>query len=189
MTSLRDMLRIMTAPKVLVFGVPHQVQGEKFHASFDDECYRDTLEQLVAVNQVDFIFEEAGGRVPSHAGILAATNDSVGYEDVDPPREEREKYGLSKNTGEGYVVDLWQDPPCTPRLEYIDRQDAREEFWLSRIREKKFSSALVICGAAHCLSVSFRLRNAGYVVDRCIQYLPHEKLCGHAANMQRPQEI
>jgi hypothetical protein len=43
---------------VLVFGVPHQVQGEKFAASFNDECYRDSLEQLVAVNQVDFIFEQ-----------------------------------------------------------------------------------------------------------------------------------
>lgn len=170
----------MAASKFVVYGVPHQVQGEKFVGSIDDECYRATLEDLIAKYKCDFIFEEAGGHVPSHAGTLANSEaNPIGYVDVDPPREEREEHGLPKETGTSFPVDFWMQPACVVRLEYVDRHEAREEFWLGRIRKQAFTSALMICGIAHCLSFSFRLRQAGYEVNECVQYLPHERLCGH----------
>ena len=37
----------------------------------------------------------------------------------------------------------------------------------------------MVCGHAHCLSFSFRLRGAGFGVEQCTNYMPYEKLCGH----------
>jgi len=171
-----------TASKFLVLGVPHEVQGEKFLKSIDDECYRDLVEQLIGVHKCDFLFEEAAGLTPSHAEILAnSRSDRIGYMDVDPPRHEREQNDLSVDTGGSFVVDLWQTSPCVARIEDVSSHAAREEFWLTRICEKKFSSALMICGLAHCLSFAFRLRTAGYEVENCLHYLPYDKLCRHVA--------
>jgi hypothetical protein len=167
--------------KVIVFGVPHEVQGTKFQQSIDDKCYRDTVEHLTSVYRFDFIFEEAAGYSPSHAEIFAAAQPKpICYLNVDPSREEREKYELAAETGASMVVDLWQVPPCILHTQFVAAHEAREEFWLKRIREKDFSSALMICGEGHGLSFSFRLRTAGYEVENCINYLPYDILCRHA---------
>lgn len=168
--------------KLVVLGTSHQLQGKNFPKSIDDECYRDFVEQLMLVHNIDFIFEEAAGREPTHAEILAKTqNEPIRYMDVDPSKDEREKHGLSRDTGESYVVDLWQSPPCVGRTEHVGEHAAREEFWLNRIRSQDFSSGLIVCGQAHCLSFAFRLRNAGFDVKDCIEYMPYGKLCGHVA--------
>ena len=164
-----------------MLGTSHQLQGKKFPRSIDDQCYRDMVKQLILVHKLDFVFEEAAGLAPTDAELLAkALPEPIGYMDVDPPRDERDQHDLSGETGDNYVVDLWQLPPCVARTEYVDKHAAREEFWLKRIRGQAFTFALMVCGHAHCLSFSFRLRGAGFDVENCINYMPHDKLCGHA---------
>jgi hypothetical protein len=166
--------------KLVVLGTSHQLQGKNFPGSIDDQCYRDLVEQLILVNKLDFVFEEGAGFAPTDPELLAkACPEPIGYMDVDPSKDERAKYGLSGDTGESYLVDLWQSPPCVARTEHVDKHAAREEFWLERIRGQDFTFALMVCGDAHCLSFSFRLRAAGFNVENCINYMPHEKLCGH----------
>jgi hypothetical protein len=167
----------MATSKIVILGVPHQVQGDKFAGAFGDECYCDILEELIAIHSCDFIFEEASGRIPSHASKKKTA--ALGYLDVDPAKEDREKYGLAKDTGESFMHDPMSETPCESRLEHVERHEAREQFWVARIKEKQFTSALMICGMAHSLSLSFRLKNAGYQVEKCIQYWPHDKLCRH----------
>jgi hypothetical protein len=170
------------ARKLIVLGTDHRVQGEKFQGSVDDPCYRDMIEQLIPAYKVDFLFEEASGHAPTHAELIAHSLLGPGqYLDVDPPRAERGKHGLSEDTGEGLVVDLWQSPPCAAWTEYVNKQAAREEYWLGRVRGREFVSALMICGFAHGLSFAFRLRSAGFDVEACVGYMPHHKLCGHVA--------
>jgi hypothetical protein len=166
--------------KILAFGTAHEVQGEKFQLAVDDRCYRDSVEELVKVYAVDTIFEEASGYSPSYAEVIAdSRSPKVTYVDIDPPRKERAQHGLSAATSESIPIDLWSQPPCSQRLEYVAQHAKRELFWLKRIREYKFVSALFICGVAHSLSFSFRLVDAGYEVERCISYLPYAKLCRH----------
>lgn len=166
--------------KIFVLGTAHEVQGEKFQMAVDDECYRDTVDHLVRVCHVDTVFEEASGYLPSHAQIIADSHSpKLSYVDVDPPRDEREQHNLSADTGESVPIDLWSQPPCVVRFEYVAMHDERERFWLKKINEHKFESALFVCGVSHTLSFSFRLVAAGYEVEQCSTYLPYEKLCRH----------
>lgn len=167
--------------KLVVLGTSHQLQGKNFLRIIDDQCYRDLVGQLILANRLDFVFEEAAGHSPTDAELLAkAGPQPIGYMDVDPSKDEREQYGLSGDTGESYRVDLWQSPPCVARTEQIAKHAAREAFWLERIRGQDFTFALMICGGAHCLSFSFRLRGAGFDVESCVNYMPYDKLCWHA---------
>ena len=169
-----------SAKKIVVLGTSHQLQGEHFPKAIDDQCYRDMVEQLISSFRIDFVFEEASGRVPTDAELMVKSWPSpIGYMDIDPPKHEREQHGLSGETGSSFVVDLWQLPPCVARTEFVDEHAAREEFWLKRISSQNFTCALVVCGHAHCLSLSFRLQGAGFKVENCINYIPHDKLCGH----------
>lgn len=172
--------RTIQTRKLIVLGTAHQLQGKNFLKSIDDQCYRDMVKQLILVHKIDFVFEEAAGLAPTDAEILAKSRpDPICYMDVDPPKDQRGEHGLSGDTGESYMVDLWQMPPCVARMEYVCKHEAREEFWLERIRGQDFTFALMVCGDAHCLSFSFRLRGAGFDVENCINYLPYYKLCGH----------
>jgi hypothetical protein len=47
----------------------------------------------------------------------------------------------------------------------LDVHTKREELWLQRMQQRKFESALVICGLVHLLSFSFRLQNAKFSVQ------------------------
>jgi hypothetical protein len=180
MSELVKPITIQTR-KLVVLGTSHQLQGKKFPRSIDDQCYRDLVEQLILVNKLDFVFEEAAGYAPTDAELLAkACPQPIGYMDVDPSKDEREQYGLSGDTGESYMVDLWQSPPCVARTEQVAKHAAREEFWLERIHGQDFAFALMVCGDAHGLSFSFRLRSAGFDVESCISYMPYDKLCRHA---------
>ena len=166
--------------KVFVLGVPHEVQGRKFQRAVDDECYRNTLEHLITGYRVDSIFEEAAGHAPSDAEIIAdSRTPKIMYLEVDPPRDKREQHGLAVDTGFSEPIDLWSQPPCSQRFEYVARHADRERFWMKRITGRKFDSALLICGVAHSLSSCFRLVEAGYEVEKCITYLPYDRLCGH----------
>lgn len=179
MSELEKPMTIHTR-KLIVLGTDHRLQGKNFQKSIDDPCYREIVEQLIPVHNLDFIFEEAAGFGPTHAEGLALSHLGPNrYLDVDPPRDERAKHGLSADTGEDFFVDLWQLPPCVARTEYVDKHAAREKFWLTGIFSQNFTSALMVCGYPHCLSFAVRLRDAGFHVEKCAIYLPHDKLCGH----------
>lgn len=172
-----------SAKKIVVLGTSHQLQGKNFPKAIDDQCYRDIVEQLISTFRIDFVFEEAAGRVPTDAELMVKSWPSpIGYMDIDPPEHEREKHGLSAETGSSFVVDLWQLPPCVAQTEFVDEHAAREEFWCKRISSQNFTCALVVCGHAHCLSLSFRLQGDGFKVENCINYIPHAKLCGHVVH-------
>lgn len=176
--------------KLVVLGTSHQLQGKNFLKSIDDQCYRDMVEQLIDVHQIDFVFEEAAGHAPTDAElIVSAQSPAIDYMDVDPPEHERDQHQLSGKTGDGYMVDLWQTPPCVAETQYVDKHAAREEFWLKRIRGQDFKVALMVCGHAHCLSFSFRLRDAGFEIENCINYMPYEKLCGHGVRAHATPRI
>jgi hypothetical protein len=172
-----------SARKLVVLGTSHQFQGEKFLLPIDDKCYRAMVEQLIKVHNVDFVFEEASGLAPSYAELIAKHRPKpIGYLDVDPSRAERVQHGLAEETGASYLVgSLWRTPPCVGRTEYVDEHSAREQLWLNRIRSQNFTVALMICGCAHGLSFSFRLKDAGFEIEDCVSYMPYDKLCGNLA--------
>ena len=58
----------------------------------------------------------------------------------------------------------------------MDVHATREELWLRRIQEQVFEDALFVCGELHLLSISFRLRSAGYSVE-AFHYMPWQDLC------------
>jgi hypothetical protein len=173
---------VIQTKTLIVLGTDHRLQGKNFLQSIDDPCYRKVVEDLI--HGLDFVFEEASGHAPTHAELLAGTCGGVTpirYLDVDPSKEDRDEHGLSAETGQPLMVDLFQSPPCFARTEFVDKHAAREEFWLKRIRGQDFISALMICGHAHCLSFAFRLKSAGFNVQECVTYFPYERLCGHVA--------
>jgi hypothetical protein len=167
--------------KLVVLGTAHQLQGKNMPRGIDDGCFRDTVGLLICANELDFVFEEAAGHAPTNAELLAkaARSTPIGYMDVDPSIEERKQHGLAEVTGGDYVVDLSQEPICVPKSEFVGEHAAREEFWLKKICAQKFTFALMVCGDAHCLSFSFRLVAAGFKVEKCLHYLPYDKLCRH----------
>jgi hypothetical protein len=126
--------------------------------------YRSLLQELVAMENVDFIFEEATGLGPTFAQALStALAVSVHYLDVDPATDERSSYGLPASTGEPYMIG---NPPdaAFASWQILQAHAEREEIWVSRITEQRFNSALMICGLAHGLSLPFRLQSKGFVV-------------------------
>ncbi len=160
----------------VVLGVPHQLQGRRFQGFVEDPSYSIFVKSLM--HDVDFVFEEASGRGPSIAGELAGSfHRLVQYVDIDPPRDERPKYGIPMEVAGGGAID-----PCNSSDVYeyarIDGQRLREELWLHCVLSKPFEKGLVIVGLAHSLSFGFRLLSAGVSVhDEIYQYTPYNKLC------------
>ncbi len=161
---------------VIVLGTFHQLQGVNFTGYVDDPSYKDLLESLIQSENIDFIFEESGGRGPSIAEGLARKIGANCYQDIDPPRAERPKYGISEVTTVSEPINLWNRPPDFYSEERVDEHHKREELWVNRLKEKDFDNGLAICGLAHCLSFGFRLQSAGYSV-RAFNYVPHHKIC------------
>lgn len=161
--------------QVQVIAVPHQLQGPGFHGYVKDESYSDWIEAFIR-NEVDFVFEEAAGRGPSIAEQLADSILGPGhYLDIDPPRDERPKYGLAKDSGGGGPIDPVHSTDIYEQSD-VDEQRKREELWQKRILGQPFKKGLVICGTAHALSVAFRLRAPDVEVE-VYTYTPHGKLC------------
>jgi hypothetical protein len=151
------------APKMsnsaVVLAVPHQLQGSRFHGYVKDPSYSLLVDNLM--RDADFVFEEAAGRGPSIAEQAAKSFDTpLQYLDFDPPRDERPKYGIAMDVGQGAPIDPANSPDV---YEYssVDEQSKREELWLHCVLSKPFEKALVIVGLAHSLSFAFRLASAG----------------------------
>ena len=124
------------ARSILVHGIPHQIQGPNFQGYVEDESFGPWVRSLIRQFQVDFVFEEASGRGPSVAeGLVQSLQNKVGYLDIDPPANERHKYGIAQRTGEGGPIDPVRSLDVY-EISYVDEHKKREEEWLRRIQSK-----------------------------------------------------
>jgi hypothetical protein len=162
------------AKHVTVFGTSHRVQGvENFKFKIDDPTYPVVIDRLLRGK--DFVFEEATGLGPTTAEKLVDSKLGPGfYLDVDPSVANRHNYEIGE-TGRGEPIQPSGPSTDTLNYEFDEEQEKREALWLQRIGEYQFNDALLICGYLHLLSMSFRLRAAGYDVEACY-YLPFGKL-------------
>ena len=165
---------------ILVLAVPHQLQGSGFRGYVDDPSYSRLVGDLI--KGMDFVFEEAAGHRPSTAEDLATLLLGPGrYLDVDPPRDERPKYGIATNTGGGEPIDLYRSelgiPAATYEYALVEENIKREELWRRRVQTQEFNKGLAICGLAHSLSFAFGLKSVGITVEKSYNYIPYHKLC------------
>jgi hypothetical protein len=163
---------------VVVLGTSHQLQGiQNLPSSIADPDYTDLVAQLICAHRIDSIFEEASGLGPTTAQGLAQSLGPNRYLDIDPPREERHKFGIAQETDSPQLIDPG-DPSKSreiARWASVGEHDKREELWLRRVLEHDFANALIICGHFHTLSFAFRLRSAEFETKAC-HYMPHHKL-------------
>jgi hypothetical protein len=160
---------------VVVLGTTHELQNaEKDPRRVDDPQYRELLDLLIAEDGIDFVFEECSGLGPTTAEKLSLTWGPNRYLDVDPPRGERERFGIPENTNEHiFLGSPVTSPPtavCAERI-FHEVHARREKFWLQQITKQDFEKALMICGQNHTLSFAFRLRAANFDV-KTITYAP-----------------
>jgi hypothetical protein len=159
--------------RIVVLGVSHRLQGSpNYPNGVNDPGYSDTLRAIISEGFIDFIFEEASGCGLTTAARLIESLKSIRYLDIDPHLSLRHEFGIVNDSGQSFPLGDISDE------ERVAEDAKREEFWCKRIAEHDFKSGLVICGYLHTLSVTFRLRSAGFGV-RFDQYIPHDKLCSH----------
>lgn len=153
-------------PRVTVLATLHVLQGaEKRLGNIYDPVYVELLQKLMVSESVDFIFEEATGLGPTIAEKLALERLAFGhYVDIDPSRGERAAFGIPTSSSEPNMIGT---PPSVSfaNWQILDVHAKREELWLQRIQQRKFESALVICGLVHLLSFAFRLQAANFSVQ------------------------
>jgi hypothetical protein len=146
---------------VIVLGTNHDLQGaERRNGNVKDPMYESLLKQLIVGEKLDFIFEEATGFGPTIAEKLSlATWGPKRYLDVDPPRDQREQFGIPKDSNDFYMIG---SPPeaAFACWQFHEVHSRREELWVQRMTKQPFKRALMICGHAHTLSFAFRLRDA-----------------------------
>ena len=151
--------------RVLILATLHQLQGaENRHGNLHDPMYIKLLNQLIVAEEIDFIFEEASGRGPTTAEKLSLDIFGPGrYLDVDPHRDEREKFGIPKESNDFYMIG---SPPGAvfASWQFHEVHEIREEYWLKQLARQSFKSALMVCGLAHVLSFAFRLHAANFSV-------------------------
>jgi hypothetical protein len=160
---------------LVIFGTVHRVQGALKAPNMkhvDDPDYKQFVEGQLRTNHFDFVFEEATGFGPTIAEDLATKILSADhYLDVDPSPKTRAQFGIPPlheervPLGEGYLIP-----------EDLDVHALREELWVKRCTDQPFSHALFICGHLHTLSLSFRLRKAGFAVVQASAYIPYRRL-------------
>jgi hypothetical protein len=152
--------------RVTVLATLHVLQGaEKRVGNVHDPMYLALLNKLMISESVDFIFEEASGLGPTIAEKLALERLAFGhYVDLDPARGERAEFGIPTNSSEPNMIG---SPPTVAfaNWQVLEVHAKREELWLKRMQQRKFESALVICGLVHLLSFAFRLQDAEFSVQ------------------------
>jgi len=153
-------------PRVTVLATLHVFQGaEKRLANLHGPVYVELLNKLMASEGVDFIFEEASGLGPTIAEKLALEKLAFGhYVDIDPARNDRPAFGIPLSSAEPNMIGT---PPTVSfaNWQILDVHAKREKLWVERIQQRRFESALVICGLVHLLSLAFRLQEAKYSVQ------------------------
>jgi hypothetical protein len=172
-------------PRITIFGTSHRLQGITAHDGFnvDDPSYKDLLETLFkgedGQDKPDFLFEEVAGRGISSACLLALSYLGEGrYKDIDPSEEERPTLGIGKQTSNNFAVNPMgaEQEHDTAGWQHIDEHRKRENLWIKRIEEQKFTHAIFICGAQHLLSMAYALKDRGHDVT-ALTYFPEHKLC------------
>ena len=97
----------------------------------DDPRFKELLDELIAEDGIDFIFEEATGLGPTTAEKLSPMLGPDRYLDVDPPRNERVKFGIPENTNEPLM--LGSPVASPPTAVFADRVfhelHAKREEW------------------------------------------------------------
>jgi hypothetical protein len=161
---------------VVILGTLHQLQGPSFSGSVEDPSYSKLLKRLISDRSIDFVFEEAAGRRPTTAELIAQTEVSGHYLDVDPTPEERKFLGIEAASIPQEPIDIWDHPHDQHTEQIIEEHCKREKVWLERVGETAFKKGLLICGIAHGLGFGFKLKDAGYEVT-VFEYLPHHKVC------------
>src|SRR6267378_1524860 len=150
---------------VVILGTTHELQGaEKRGGIASDLLYMLLLKRLIVDERIDFIFEEATGLGPTIAEDLSLSKLGPDrYWDVDPPRGEREKFGIPTQSNDPFMVG---SPPVAAFANWLfnDVHARREELWIERVRKQDFKRALMICGENHTLSFAFRLTAANFAV-------------------------
>lgn len=166
--------------RVTIFGTSHRLQGAvNGRMNVDDPSYSDLLAMLFREEKPDFVFEEAAGLGPTTASRKAEGELGQGkYLDIDPSREERESLGLNTESGENFNVNPMGEGQGrdTASWQEIGQHRRREELWVSKIISATFTSALLICGMNHLLSLAYTLEDVGYEV-KALAYMPEHKLC------------
>jgi hypothetical protein len=153
-------------PRVTVLATLHVFQGaEKRLGNVHDPNYITLLNKLMVSEEVDFIFEEASGLGPTIAENLALEKLAFGhYVDIDPARNDRPAFGIPISSAEPNMIGT---PPSVAfaNWQILDVHAKREKLWVERMQQRRFQSALVICGLVHLLSLAFRLQEAKYSVQ------------------------
>jgi hypothetical protein len=153
-------------PRVTVLATLHVFQGaEKRLGNVHDPNYIALLDKLMVSEAVDFIFEEATGLGPTIAEKLALEKLAFGhYVDIDPARNDRPAFGIPVSSAEPNMIGT---PPTVAfaNWQILDVHAKRERLWVERIQQRRFESALIICGLVHLLSLAFRLQDAKYSVQ------------------------
>lgn len=93
------------------------------------------------------------------------------YLDIDPSLEDRQTFGIPACTNDPLML----GSPMT-RYAYYDEQfheahAKREIFWVQQMGKYKYSTALVIVGQNHTLSLAFRLVSQSFDV-KTFTYAP-----------------
>jgi hypothetical protein len=160
---------------VVILGTTHELQNaEKNPRGVDDPQFKELLDELIAEDEIDFVFEEATGLGPTTAEKLSSTLGPDRYLDVDPSRGERKKFGIPENTNAPFMLGSPVTSP--PTAVFADRifhevHAMREKHWLQQIAKQDFKKALMICGMNHTLSFAFRLQSANFDV-KTVTYAP-----------------
>ncbi len=153
-------------PRVTVLATLHVFQGaEKRLGNVHDPNYIALLNKLMISEAVDFIFEEASGLGPTIAEKLALEKLAFGhYVDMDPARGDRPAFGIPFSSAEPNMIGT---PPrvAFANWQILDVHAKREKLWVERIQQRRFDSALAICGLVHLLSLAYRLQEANYSVQ------------------------
>jgi hypothetical protein len=160
--------------RVVVLGTNHRLQGSPLYPNnVNDPGYHEKLRGIISDESIDFIFEEASQCGPTTAEQLVDSlrRMRIRYLDIDPHPDSAHKQGVLTATGQPFPRNISPE-------DMVEKDAKREELWCKQIAAKDFNSGLVICGCLHTLSVSFRLRSAGFIV-KFIAYIPHDKLCSH----------
>ena len=158
--------------RAVVLGTSHRLQGSpSYPNSVDDPDYSLKLRDIISQESIDFIFEEASECGRTIAYRLAESLRPMRYLDIDPHPDLAHLSGIARTDGQPFPRNISAE-------EKVEEDVQREELWCKRIAEQEFKSALVICGCLHTLSITFRLRAAGFGV-KFDSYIPHDKLCSH----------
>jgi hypothetical protein len=168
---------------ILVIGTNHRLQGSPIYPrSVKDPGYPALLRDVIEVESIDFIFEEASECGPTTAERLVESMKDVRqirYLDIDPHPDLAYQHGIVNQNGEAFPRDISAE-------QKVEEDFLREELWCKRIKEQAFTNALVICGYLHTLSVTFRLRSAGFRT-KFQAYFPEDVLCSHTKQSHKAE--